>query len=430
MQDLDFYVSKNGRYMMIENSILDRSNNQYADINELSFSDLINIIGENVGFMTQNLKYDLSEISYFTRKTAYNVFEYFETDTKLSLMMEYEVKFGTSLLNESLLNPNQVIKETWDWIKEKTQILEQTYNPFNKDFYTSSNWKKAGQNIVTGATSTAKSIGNAILHPLDTLNKGIEWVKKNGIGGVMEKVRDGLYSGVGVAVQIFLQFTGVGNVAVGIIWAIMLLWDLYKGFFKGEWSIMNIIFDILGIISGGFLKTARAGLESVGFLTAVEGKGVKQIIEAGFENPKTVGLFKQMGNFIVKGVKTILGWIKSGATFLYEKLGIKWGMEILGKAETWLAENILKPFGNGIGLKSVGSKALKGATGEVKTVGQAARQGIAGGARYETETNAIFNPAIKGGVKAYNYLKGGAPQLATAQDDLATSIASKYKGNF
>jgi hypothetical protein len=46
MQNLDFYISKNGRYMMLETSIYDRVNNRYADINEISFSDLINIIGK------------------------------------------------------------------------------------------------------------------------------------------------------------------------------------------------------------------------------------------------------------------------------------------------------------------------------------------------------------------------------------------------
>ena len=417
MQDLGFYISKNGRYMMLENSIFDRTNNQYADINELSFSDLINIIGDNVGFMTQNLKSDLSEISSFTRKIAYNVFEYFETDTKLSLMMEYEVKFGSSLLNESISNPNQIIKETWDWIKEKTQLLEQTFNPFNKDFYTSSNWKQAGQNIVTGAKSTAKSIGNAILHPIDTIKGGIEWVKKNGIGGVMEKVREGLYSGVGVAVQIFLQFTGVGNVAVGIIWGIMLLWDIYKGFSKGEWGIINIIFDVLGMVSSGVLKTARAGLESAGFLTAVEGKGAKQIIEAGFKNPKTVGIFKTMGNSIVNGIKTILGWLKSGATFLYEKLGIKWAVEMLGKAETWLSENILRPFGNGIGLKNVGNKVV-GKEGQ--TLGAASRKTLASTAKSQTVTNPAIQKGYDIASNTIDKIKGGSSNTyGLSADELA-----------
>jgi hypothetical protein len=404
MQDLDFYVSKNGRYMMLENSIFDRTNNQYADINELSFSDLINIIGENVGFMTQNLKSDLSEISSFTRKTAYNVFEYFETDTKLSLMMEYEVKFGTSLLNESILNPNQVIKETWDWIKEKTQILEQTYNPFNKDFYTSSNWKQAGQNIVTGATSTAKSIGNAILHPVDTIKGGIEWVKKNGIGGVMEKIRDGLYSGAGIAIQIFAQMTGVGNIAVGIVWGSMLIYDLYKVFSGGEWSWMDILFDVLGMISGGAVKALQIAMKSIGITKSMPmAAGIQKLAAS----PSTKGFMST----ILSGISKVWGMIKSAGSWLFEKTGLKWIVGVLGKAEAFLSENLLKPIGNGLGLRSVGNKVV-GKGGE--TLGSASRKSVAAA----TKTKGVTNPAIQTGFDYANKLadkiKGGSPSGSVA----------------
>jgi hypothetical protein len=414
MQNLDFYVSKNGRYMMLENSIFDRTNNQYADINELSFSDLINIIGENVGFMTQNLKSDLSEISSFTRKTAYNVFEYFETDTKLSLMMEYEVKFGTSLLNESLLNPNQVIKETWDWIKEKTQILEQTYNPFNKDFYTSSNWKQAGQNIVTGATSTAKSVGNAILHPVDTLNKGIEWVKKNGIGGVMEKIRDGLYSGAGIAIQIFAQMTGVGNIAVGIVWGSMLIYDLYKVFSGGEWSWMDILFDVLGMISGGAVKALQIAMKSIGITKSMPmAAGIQKLAAS----PSTKGFMST----ILSGISKVWGMIKSAGSWLFEKTGLKWIVGVLGKAEAFLSENLLKPIGNGLGLRSVGNKVV-GKGGE--TLGSASRKSVAAA----TKTKGVTNPAIQTGFdyanKLLDKIKGGSSNTyGLTADELAIAIS-------
>ena len=134
MQELDFYISKNGRYIMLENIIYDASKNRYAHINEISFSDLIDIIGENVNFTIQNLNSNISEISSFTRKNVYHVLEYFKTDEKLTLMMEYEVKFGSLLLNENVINSKELIRESWNWIKEKTQLLEQTLNPFNSFF--------------------------------------------------------------------------------------------------------------------------------------------------------------------------------------------------------------------------------------------------------------------------------------------------------
>jgi hypothetical protein len=410
MQDLDFYISKNGRYMMLENSIFDRTNNQYADINELSFSDLINIIGDNVEFMTQNLKSDLSEISSFTRKTAYNVFEYFETDTKLSLMMEYEVKFGSSLLTESISNPNQIIKETWDWIKEKTQLLEQTFNPFNKDFYTSSNWKQAGQNIVTGATSTAKSIGNAILHPIDTIKGGISWIKENGLGGVMEKIREGLYSGSGIAIQIFLQFTGFGNVAVGVVWGTMLIYDLYKVFSGGEWSWMDILFDVLGMISGGAVKALQIAMKSIGITKSMPMAAGIQKLAA---NPATKGFMSK----ILSGLSKVWESIKSVGSWLYKWTGFKWIFGVVGKAEAFLSENILKPIGNGLGLRSVGNKVV-GKGGE--TLGLASRKTVAS----TTKTKGVVNPAIETGFdyanKLVDKIKGGSSNTyGLSADELA-----------
>jgi len=407
MQDLSFYVSKNGRYMMMESSIYDRVHNQYADINNLSFSDLINIIGENVGFMTQNLKSDLRELSSFTRKTAYNVFESFEADKKLSLMMEYEVKFGTSLLKESISNPNQIIKETWNWIKEKTQLLEQTYNPFNKDFYSGSNWKKAGENVVNDVTSTAKSVGNAALHPVDTVNQGIDWVKKNGIGGVMEKIRDGLYSGTGTAIQIFLQFTGVGNVAIGIVWGSMLVYDLYKVFSGKDWSWLNILFDTLGVISGGAVKALKGAMSGLKIAEGGGTAGMKAGITKLAESPETKGFM----SMILNGISKVWEGIKSAGTWLSEKLGLKWASDLLGKAETFLSENILKPIGNGLGLKSVGSKMVGGAT-----AGEATRQSLIG-----TTKSKIINKGINKGI---DLASGDATSVAS--QDMSASIADEF----
>ena len=196
--NLDFYITKNGRYIMIENMIYDKILDRHGNINDASFSDLIDIIGENVTFLAQDIKTNLKEISSFTRKNAYQVLECFgETDKRLSLMMEYEVKFGSSLLTESVANPNVIISETWQWIKEQVLVLEQTYNPFNKDFWSTSNAKQIGSKAVSSAKSfgkdvvdTAKSVGKAIANPIDTIKKGYNWVKENGLGALMEKIAE------------------------------------------------------------------------------------------------------------------------------------------------------------------------------------------------------------------------------------------------
>jgi hypothetical protein len=417
MKDLGFYISKNGRYMMTESVVYDFAHDRHAHIDEISFSDLIDIIGENVEYMVQNLKSDLREMSSFTRKNAYNVFEYFETDKKLSLMMEYEVKFGASLLNESVANPHKVIKETWDWVREQTKILEQTFNPFNKEFYTTSNWKKAGKNVVDSVKSSAKSVGNAILHPIDTAKKGINFVKKEGLGGVMEYIREFLYSGKGLAIQIFAQMTGVGNLAVGVVWGAMLLWDLYKVFSGKEWDWLHIVFDVLGIISGGLvggLKTAMSGVK------IAKGGGVQGMKTGLTQMAKSPATKKYMSTIANKG-SWILNQLKAAGNWLYKWTGLKWISGVINKFESFLSENILKPIGNGLGLKTVGNKAIGQAT-----AGEAARKSVAGAA---TTAN-IRNPGIQSGIdytqkgidKVKNYFsptKGLSDDMSQYIDNLA-----------
>ena len=416
MKDLDILITKNGRYIMIENMIYDKFLDRHGDINNASFSDLIDIIGENVAFLAQDIKTDLKEISSFTRKNVYQVLECFgETDKKLSLMMEYEVKFGGSLLTESVTNPKAIVAETWGWIKEQVIILEQTYNPFNKDFWSKSNAGQIGKNVVSGVKSAAKSVvdtsksigkavGNAVLNPIDTIKKGWNWVKENGLGALMEKIRDGLYSGVGTAIQIFLQFTGVGNVAVAIVWGAMLIYDLYKVFSGKEWSWVDILFDVLGMVSGAAVKVLRGTMKAVGITKSMPMAAGVQKLAA---NPTTKGFMATIG----KGISTVFNLLKKAGNWLAQKLGLKWVSGVMTKAENWLAENLLKPIGNAVGLKNVGNKML-GKTDV--TLGTATRKSAAGGTAYQVKSDYIYQPGMEKASQLIDKVKGVKPAIAAS----------------
>lgn len=405
MKDLDILISKNGRYIMLENMIYDKVLDRHGNINDASFSDLIDIIGENMTFLAQDIKSDLMEISSITRKHAYRVLECFsETDKRLSLMMEYEVKFGSSLLTESVVNPKLIMVETWGWIKEQVLVLEQTYNPLNKDFWSTSNVKQIGSKAVSGAKSLAKdamdasksigmAVGNFVVNPGESLKKAWNWVKENGISGVMESVREFLYSGVGTAAQIFVSLIpGAGQIATAILWGVFLIYDLYQGFANGKWDYLNIIFDILGIVfSGGvgLLKNAVRGVNVAGKSMA----GTAQTLAA---NPGTRGIMSK----IASGFSTVIGWLKKGASWLSQKLGLTKIAKWVGQAETWLSENILKPIGNGLGLKKIGDKTLSKVAG-APTVGQATRQSTLAATKQKTIINPAIEAGVEGGVDLY-----------------------------
>ena len=334
-----------------------------------------------------------------------------ETDKKLSLMMEYEVKFGSSLLTESVTNPKAIVAETWSWIKEQVIILEQTYNPFKKDFWSKSNASQIGKNVVSGAKSfakdtvnAAKAVGNAVLNPIDTIKKGYNWVKENGLPALMEKIRDGLYSGVGTAIQIFLQFTGVGNVAVAIVWGAMLVYDLYKVFSGKEWSWMDILFDVLGMVSGAAVKVLRGTMKAVGITKSMPMAAGVQKLAA---NPATKGFMATIG----KGISTVFNLLKKAGNWLAQKLGLKWVSGVMAKAENWLAENLLKPIGNTVGLKKVGNKML-GKTDV--TLGTASRKATAGGVAYQAKSDYIYQPGMEKASQLIDKFKGVKPAPAVA----------------
>jgi hypothetical protein len=213
----------------------------------------------------------------------------------------------------------------------------------------------------------------------------------------METIRDGLYSGVGTAIQIFLQFTGAGNVAVAIVWGAMLIWDLYKVFTGKEWSWMDILFDVLGMLSGGLVKALRVGMKAAGVTKSMSmAKGVQTLAAS----PKTSGIMSKIGS----GISTVFGWIKKAGSWLSQKLGLKWIGNVMNKAETWLSENLLKPIGNAVGLKNVGNKMLSKKNNV--SLGTATRQSAVGGASFQAKNQYVYQPAYEKGVQIVDKIRG------------------------
>jgi hypothetical protein len=406
MKDLDFYISKNGRYVMLENIVYDAVKDRHAHIDEICLSDLLEIIGENVNFVIQKLNSNISDISSFTRKNVYHVLEYFETDEKLSLMVEYEVKFGSSLLTESDDNKNKLIEDTWEWIKQKALFLEQTLNPFNKDFYTASNWKKNVEKVGTAVKDVATNVGKFIKDPIGTAKKGIQWIKENGFPAMMEKIREGLSSGTGIAIQIFAQLTGVGNIAVGIVWGTMLIYDLWKVFTGKDWNWLDLVFDVLGIISTGAAKGFKILAKNLG----ITGKGGLQGMKSGLAklsaSPKTKGFMTTIAN----GVSGLGNLLKNAGTFLSEKLGLKWVSGVTSKAVTWIAENIVNPI-KGV-ISPVGKTKI--AQGTKETIKSGAQSDIIGDV---ASSNTVQNIVNKGSV---------ADNILGNPEDMSSAIASGY----
>ena len=71
----------------------------------------------------------------------------------------------------------------------------------------------------------------------------------------MEDFRESLTNPFMVGLEVVLTSTGVGVTAVVAAYTALLAYDVYKGVTKGDWGWLNIVFDVLGIVSSGAIST-------------------------------------------------------------------------------------------------------------------------------------------------------------------------------
>jgi len=149
----------------------------------------------------------------------------------------------------------------------------------------------------------------------------------------VEAFRNFLNGAAGIAIQIVLALTGVGNAANLIAWGLLLGYDLiYKGIIKGEWSIYNILTDCIGLLGTGAAAGAFKGLKTI--LSGVKGlKGVgPAIANAGPQIMSKVTPFIQK---ISSGIGTIIQQLTKGINWLITKI------PLIGK--------VLGPIKSGLG---------------------------------------------------------------------------------
>lgn len=307
----NLYLSKNGLYLLNEERLYFAKENKSYLLEDISLSQWVDILSEITQFSIQNKLAEVKELSSYHRKITYQLMEDLSSNDKLNLMMEYENKFGGMLLTESVELLEEGIKDAWNWTKEKVVGKVKQFGSF--------------------AVKTAKDLSTC--------------VTGGGCGPLFEDFREMLYSPVGIGIDIFLSVTGIGKPALIVVWGIMLLWDAHL-LASGDpnFSWLNIIFDMLGMVSGVFAKGTRAAAKASGLFQKVMGKDIKTVVQEGMKNPQTAKQFTQIGNLIRSGASKITGILQQSAAFLSEKLGMKWVSGIVNKISGFIAK-ILEAFG-------------------------------------------------------------------------------------
>lgn len=140
----------------------------------------------------------------------------------------------------------------------------------------------------------------------------------------MEEFRDSLTSTGMIALEAFLTSTGIGSIAVITAYSSLLIYDLYKGVVKGEWGWLNIVFDIISVITSGTLAPMLKGIKNVG-ITSIE--GVLSFLSKNKIWNKIYPYLVKIGEFIPK----IINYVKSALNWLIEKTGFTWLKKIGNK---------------------------------------------------------------------------------------------------
>jgi hypothetical protein len=164
--------------------------------------------------------------------------------------------------------------------------------------------------------------------------------KYGGVHGFFESVREFLLSPSGVAAQIALSFTGIGNIATIVVWAIMLIYDCFAiSMGKSNW--LNIIIDVVS------LATAGKGGGIIGKLISKFGPEIGASFNTLINKVITYLSESKLGKWVIESIKGALEKMTSLLDNAYNVMktsfNINWVDKTIGTAKQWL-NNIVQWF--------------------------------------------------------------------------------------
>jgi hypothetical protein len=239
---------------------------------------------------------------------------------------------------------------------------------FLQDTWLGRQFKNAGDSVADFAKTSYEGVKKFGL----AISQG-EWssiltLLAQGVRYLLRKLKDALYSNLGMIVDAILIATGVGAGAAKIAWGLVVALDLYQ-LISGDWpeeekndplwlKFLFLGFDILGFVSAAAAaKAAKAGIMPLKAIANSPSK-VAQYFE---KNPKVKGMIMSM----IEGMKSIPSRLQSLMTSIAKKSPkianfIKGVFGKLGEISRKFTESLQKLLGQTAG---------KGASTGVKTGG-------------------------------------------------------------
>lgn len=258
------------------------------------------------------------------------------TESEISYSDQID-KFNNFLV-KSLLFDNGIITEQW-WNPQEyignvvSTVSDAASSAYNNAAQTvGAAWDKTKQ-VAGQAWDATKQAGQYVVNQLAS---AVDYIKKNGLGFIFEKLRNALMSYGAAAVQLVLAFTGVSQIVFEVAWAVMTLYDAYQYFVNNTpGSLANLIIDLICLLTAGTLGKALKGL--VGTAGTSIGVVLQKFMNTG------VGKFiKPVLGVISGGASKLASWLGQGAKFMADKMGITWVANLLGKVVTFFKDMAAK----------------------------------------------------------------------------------------
>jgi len=288
---------------------------------------------------------------------------------------KFKTIFQNTILNddeytqvrENILN--QPILENQESLYGLRDILLE-FN-FFQDTWLGREAKKAGQGIKDFAVTSfegLKKFGIAVSQGqwseiLGLLGKGVKYL--------LRKLKDALYSTIGMIVDAILVASGIGKSVQWIPWALVMALDIYQ-ITTNDWppeeqnnpmwmKYLSLGFDILGLVAtGAAAKGARALFKPL--LRATE-MGPQATAKYLARNPKMI----QVINSIINGISKVPGKLSAAQSMIASKFpaGAKFINSIMGKLSSILSNmsSTLKSLTGGATVAGKTTRAALGTTG-------------------------------------------------------------------
>lgn len=295
----EFIVSRDLRFLQLGNRIVDITTGIHTDV------DSPNPFFVCEMYKTQFLfthKHNLMESTDLFKKMKELIYPMMGGND--NFIMEFEVRYGQSLIFESedKLRTEQLISESWDFIKNKIHeqnpiIIEGLWDDIKSG--ASKAWDKTKE-VAGKAWEGIKDAGKWIL------NKGLPWF--------FDKLEAFLMHPVGIAIDAALTAIGIGKVATAILWGALLIWKIYKIISgqsdrKSVWTYVDLLVCLIGVVFSGAAKATLSAFKTAGgAITKVPASILKTISNVLGKGAR--GIF----NIMIKPIEWLASIFGSGAS--------------------------------------------------------------------------------------------------------------------